>query len=204
MDRTVRNLPKAIDDLLSTGVIGRLIGVAPRTVSKWFDSGMLRGYRIPSIGHNRGGGERRVHRSELIRFLKANNMPLGLLEEADWHKVLLIGCDPGVTVRLPALLLEADGFHFLEAASAFEAGLAMHTFAPDTIIIDLAGGRSEGLAMSRRLAEMDPPQPRRVALACEDETGSGQLTEAGFEDVFRRPFDVQLLADSIRWRKDGV
>jgi uncharacterized protein (TIGR02996 family)/excisionase family DNA binding protein len=57
----------------TTGQVAKLIRVAPRTVSKWFDSGRLRGYRVP------GSQDRRIPRVELIRFLKENNMPLGTL-----------------------------------------------------------------------------------------------------------------------------
>ena len=34
-------------DVLTTGDVARICNVASRTVSKWFDSGQLRGYRIP-------------------------------------------------------------------------------------------------------------------------------------------------------------
>ena len=38
----------AIDkEVLTTGEVAKICNVAPRTVSKWFDSGSLKGYRIP-------------------------------------------------------------------------------------------------------------------------------------------------------------
>ena len=33
--------------IFTTGQVAKICHVAPRTVSKWFDSGQLRGYRIP-------------------------------------------------------------------------------------------------------------------------------------------------------------
>src|SRR4051812_28109101 len=36
-----------IKDVLTTGEVAKICNVAPRTVSKWFDSGALHGYRIP-------------------------------------------------------------------------------------------------------------------------------------------------------------
>src|SRR5688572_17759958 len=36
-----------VKDVLTTGEVAKICNVAPRTVSKWFDSGALRGYRIP-------------------------------------------------------------------------------------------------------------------------------------------------------------
>lgn len=38
--------------------------VSPRTVSKWFDSGRLKGYRVP------GSQDRRIPREYLLKFLR--------------------------------------------------------------------------------------------------------------------------------------
>ena len=35
--------------VFTTGQVAKICKVAPRTVSKWFDSGRLKGYRIPGI-----------------------------------------------------------------------------------------------------------------------------------------------------------
>lgn len=57
-------------EILTTGQIAKICKVAPRTVSKWFDSGRLKGYRVP------GSQDRRIPKSYLIDFLVAHNMPL--------------------------------------------------------------------------------------------------------------------------------
>ena len=59
--------------VFTTGQVAKICKVAPRTVSKWFDSGRLRGYRIP------GSQDRRIPREHLVRFLKEHGMPLGEL-----------------------------------------------------------------------------------------------------------------------------
>ncbi|MCJ7779000.1 MAG: helix-turn-helix domain-containing protein, partial [Sedimentisphaerales bacterium] len=56
-------------NVLTTGDVAKICNVAPRTVSKWFDTGQLKGYRIP------GSKDRRIPVSELIRFMKAYNIP---------------------------------------------------------------------------------------------------------------------------------
>ena len=74
--------------IFTTGQVAKICKVAPRTVSKWFDSGRLRGYRIP------GSQDRRIPREHLIRFLKEHGMPLGELEDEAMGKLLLVGVDP--------------------------------------------------------------------------------------------------------------
>lgn len=57
--------------------VARICKVAPRTVSKWFDSGRLKGYRIP------GSQDRRIPYAHLVKFLKQHGTPLGDLESTD-------------------------------------------------------------------------------------------------------------------------
>ena len=61
--------------VLTTGQVSRICHVAPRTVCKWFDSGQLRGYRIP------GGRDRRIPLRELMRFLKTHGIPSELVKQ---------------------------------------------------------------------------------------------------------------------------
>lgn len=60
--------------VFTTGMIAKICQVATRTVIKWFDSGQLKGYRVP------GSKDRRVPRVCLVEFL-ANNEMAFLLED---------------------------------------------------------------------------------------------------------------------------
>ena len=144
--------------VFTTGQVAKICKVAPRTVSKWFDSGRLRGYRIP------GSQDRRIPREHLIHFLKEHGMPLGELEEEGWHKILIIGAEKLFIDRIKELLPEDDDFKYELANSGFEAGIQAESFHPDTIIIDLAMGRSEALQIAQNLrrnaAVRDDPDHR--------------------------------------------
>jgi len=100
--------------VFTTGQVAKICDVAPRTASKWFDSGKLAGYRIPL------SNDRRVPRENLIRFLKENGMPLGELEDEGIAKVLLVGAGEAITARLAELLPAADGFRIAAAADGFD------------------------------------------------------------------------------------
>lgn len=56
--------------VFTTGNIATMLHVAPRTVSKWIDSGLLQGYRLP------GSQDRRVTDEKLKEFLMAHGMPM--------------------------------------------------------------------------------------------------------------------------------
>lgn len=55
--------------VFTTGEVARICKVAPRTICKWFDSGRLKGYRIP------GSQDRRIPREYLLKFLAEHGMP---------------------------------------------------------------------------------------------------------------------------------
>lgn len=59
-----------MDDVLTTGQVAKLLGVAPATVNKWFDSGKLPGFRVPSSNH------RRIVRGDLLRFMRLHGLPI--------------------------------------------------------------------------------------------------------------------------------
>lgn len=71
----------------TTGQISKICHVAPRTVSKWIDTGRIRGYRIP------GSNDRRVTQSDLLDFLRTNNMHQIIREFMGTCKVVLCGLD---------------------------------------------------------------------------------------------------------------
>ena len=54
----------------TTGQVAKMAEVAPRTVSKWFDSGKLEGYRLP------GSQDRRIPKENLVKFFKEHGMPI--------------------------------------------------------------------------------------------------------------------------------
>jgi DNA-binding response OmpR family regulator len=73
------------------------------------------------------------------------------------------------------------------------------SFHPDTIIIDLGLGRSESVQITANLRKNEAYAATLiVGLAGEDEADPDSLKGYGFNDVFKKPFDVALLAEKIR------
>ena len=113
--------------VLTTGEVAKICKVAPRTVSKWFDSGQLIGYRIP------GSKDRRIPIDQLVRFMRAHGIPLAGLESG-LSRVLVVDRKPDGARRWNAML--GDPQHEVRiAASAFEAGIAVAEFRPNVIVV---------------------------------------------------------------------
>lgn len=102
--------------VFTTGHVAKICKVAPQTVSKWIDSGQLKGYRIP------GSRDRRVSRNDLIGFLRLHGMPLGMLEQTGLT-VMVVG-NGYMTIladRIAALI--GKGLTIERYDTFFQAGL---------------------------------------------------------------------------------
>ena len=67
-------------EVFRTGEIAMICRVAPRTVFKWLNSGLLEGYRLPR------SRDWRVTRESLVRFLEENGIPIRFLIEYEIEK----------------------------------------------------------------------------------------------------------------------
>jgi excisionase family DNA binding protein len=117
-------------DIFTTGQVAQICRVAPRTVTKWFDTGQLKGYRIP------GGRDRRIPAAELIRFMKTHNMPTDQLEH-DKVRILIIDSDWQMANTLAEALRKNPSLSIETANSGFDAGLIAQKLEPHVILIDL-------------------------------------------------------------------
>ena len=116
-------------NVFTTGEVARICLVAPRTVGKWFDSGRLRGYRIP------GSQDRRIPRQYLIEFLMANGMEHVL---DNFESVLIVlpeaAGEPDAQSLLAALGLSDRGQPRI-AHGTFQAGGMFARFHPNAVIL---------------------------------------------------------------------
>jgi excisionase family DNA binding protein len=177
--------------IFTTGQVAKICKVAPRTVSKWFDSGRLRGYRIP------GSQDRRIPREHLIRFLKEHGMPLGELEDEAMGKILLVGAEPSVHSSLDNVMAN-DDFKIEGAASGFEAGIQAESLHPDCVVVDFIMGRDESLMIAQNLRRNGEYAETVLIGLLSDEDNASGFDRTLFNETFRKPFDTALLAERIR------
>lgn len=171
--------------VLTTGDVAKICNVAPRTVSKWFDSGQLRGYRIP------GSKDRRIPLNELLRFLKANNMPTDSLAGGKIRVLLLDGDEQSGHSLLDALK-NRGGYEVRIARDGFEAGATAQKFSPHVVLVNLLTNGIDAHAICRSMrASEDFTTIKIVALA--NHLGSQEaaaLMHKGFDGYVSNPADA--------------
>ncbi|MDO4570521.1 MAG: helix-turn-helix domain-containing protein [Planctomycetia bacterium] len=179
--------------VFTTGQVAKICKVAPRTVSKWFDSGRLKGYRIP------GSQDRRIPKEYLIKFLKEHGMPTGELENEDIAKVLVVAQDQVLIENLRRELPVEHQFRVEVASSGFDAGIQAESFHPDCMVVDFSIGRTEALQICQNLRRnTEFTDIILIALLPDDGCKNDYFDRSTITETFRKPFDVTLLAERLK------
>lgn len=175
----------------TTGDVARICQVAPRTVSKWFDTGRLKGYRIP------GSLDRRIPRDSLIEFMRSHGMPLGELGVVQGGKVLIIGMAAAEREAVEKLLI-ASGLTTASAINVFEAGAMAMEHRPQCVVIDASIGVGEAHMIATFFKSNGRDNNTRVVGLVSDDEATDPNTSLYYDEKFRRPFDPALLAVRVK------
>ena len=179
-------------DVLTTGEVAKICNVASRTVSKWFDSGQLRGYRIP------GSKDRRIPVSSLTKFMKNHGIPMdGLMSGAT--RVLIVDDEEEVVQTLQSILAEQTNYEIRTARSAFAAGIECDRFRPHVMLLDIHLAGCDGRGICLTIKHNDDLQITRVIATSGKVTDgqAAQLLHQGFDSALRKPFSVRQVIDAI-------
>jgi excisionase family DNA binding protein len=177
-------------EVYTTGEVARICHVAPRTVSKWVDTGQLRGYRIP------GSRDRRIPAENLLAFMRAHGIPESGLDE-DVCRVLIVG---SALSNEAAEAMNAMGrYEVRSAANGFEAGLLAQQFHPHAIVLNATVSSEEAAAICRKVKDSTMLQATKVIAVDADLTAhkSRWLIEHGFDDCLPVPCTPARLAQAL-------
>ena len=180
-------------DVLTTGQVAQLCNVAPRTVTKWFDSGRLGGYRIP------GSKDRRIPQNELIRFMKAHDIPTGDLEKGKF-RILIIDSRTEYARKFSDQLRTKGSFEIQCAHNSFDAGLAALKFSPNIILIDLMSSDIDSASLCGYVRGCEElTHCTLIALAGGLSTSeTSALKHRGFDGVITEPENMNAILTCIQ------
>ncbi len=179
-------------DVLTTGEVAKLCNVASRTVSKWFDSGQIKGYRIP------GSKDRRIPVANLITFMKDHGIPLDGLMSGN-PRVLIVDSDEGVVNTLKDVLKNETSYDVRGCESMFAAGMECERFRPHVLLVDVHMDEQGAAEFRNWLRKSDDYAGTRL-IAMSNQITDGQataLTQQGWDGTLRKPFTVRQLVESI-------
>jgi excisionase family DNA binding protein len=184
-------------NVLTTGDVARICNVAPRTVSKWFDSGQLKGYRIP------GSKDRRIPVSELIRFMKVNNMPATALPVGK-IRVLIADSNGDTSSALADTLRAKADYEVQIARSNFETGVIAQKFAPHVLLISLLAEGINAAEVCKSIHASEDFQTIKVIALANlspreqlSDSESAALLQKGFDACISNPANITKVVKEI-------
>lgn len=174
--------------VFTTGEAAELCKVSQQTIIRCFDSGRLSGFRVP------GSRFRRIPRDELIRFMRANEIPTRILEDGG-NRVLVVDDDPDILELFTDALARREGWEVRTAATGYEAGMLTESFRPQLIVLDYMLPDVNGNIVCERVRQHPEMVDTKIIFISgvieRDEVE--RLLAAGADDFVQKPFDVHKL-----------
>ena len=176
--------------VLTTGEVARICHVAPRTVSKWFDSGRLRGYRIP------GSRDRRIPLAQLVAFMRAHGIPLDGLDGGICRVLIM---DAGAPDGLAEALNRSDRYNAHVAPNEFEAGMLAEQLRPHVIVVSVGSDQNAAAEICRNVkASAGFGSAQVIATGTDiDQRRAERLLADGFDACLRKPYSPLDLVRAI-------
>jgi excisionase family DNA binding protein len=179
-------------NVLTTGDVAKICNVAPRTVSKWFDTGQLKGYRIP------GSKDRRIPLNELIRFMKAHNMPTTGLPVGK-IRVLIVDSNEEASLALAEALKTKAGYEVQTVQSNFETGATVQKFVPHVLLVNLLAEDIDAASICKSVrADEDLQTIKVIALTNYlNDSERVALLRKGFDGYISDFSDITIVINKI-------
>jgi excisionase family DNA binding protein len=180
--------PSMLKSVYTTGEVAQICKVSQQTVIRCFDSGRLKGFRVP------GSRFRRIPRECLVSFMKENEIPLDHL--ASGRKRVLVVDDDQAIVDMFTELLERDGrFEVRTAMSGYDAGMVTQQFHPDVMLLDFKLPDVNGNIVCRTIRTQPEFEQMKIIIisGVADPDEIEDLKAAGADDFIRKPFEIEYV-----------
>src|SRR5437868_11648419 len=178
--------------VFTTGEAAKICKVSQQTIIRCFDSGQLKGFRVP------GSRFRRIPRAELFAFMRDNGIPTDALESGK-RKILVVDDDQDLVDVIVDVLEKDTRFEVRSVNNGFDAGMMVKEYRPDLLVLDVMLPDINGKEVCHRVRA--DPAMEDVRIICisgmiEDDKVQ-ELKLAGADDFLGKPFDVDVLIDKM-------
>jgi excisionase family DNA binding protein len=182
----------AMKTVFTTGEAAKICKVSQQTIIRCFDSGQLKGFRVP------GSRFRRIPRDVLYKFMKENGIPTDALESGR-RKALVVDDDVEL-VELIKDVLEIDGrFEVRIANNGFDAGMMVKEYRPDVLVLDVMLPDINGKDVCQRVrSDSSLDDVKIICISGMVEADKiEELKRAGANEFLQKPFEVEKLIDRV-------
>lgn len=178
--------------VFTTGEAAKICKVSQQTIIRCFDSGQLKGFRVP------GSRFRRIPREQLYAFMRDNGIPTDALESGK-RKVLIVDDDQELVELIVDVLAKDGRFEVRAVNNGFDAGMMVKEYHPDLIVLDVMLPDINGKEVCQRVRTDKTMDDVRIicisGMAEEDKIED--LRASGANDFLHKPFEVETLIERM-------
>lgn len=190
--------------IFTTGEAAAICKVSQQTIIRCFDNGRLTGFKVP------GSKFRRIPREELVRFMKANSIPLANLPGAGGGgdetnagqklRILAVDDDTAMLEMYRDIIAGDERLELHTASTGYDAGLMTIELRPQLILLDYMLPDINGNLVCKRVRERADLANTKVLIVSGvvQQAEIDELMRSGADGVLRKPFEVKALAQLIR------
>lgn len=178
--------------VFTTGEAAKICNVSQQTIIRCFDSGQLKGFRVP------GSRFRRIPRDILYKFMKDNGIPTDALESGK-RKAMIVDDDRELVELIQDVLLADGRFEVRAVNNGFDAGMMVREYRPDVLILDVMLPDINGKEVCQRVrsdSSLDDVKIICISGMVEQDK-IADLRAAGANDFMQKPFEVDALINRI-------
>ena len=174
--------------VFTTGEAAKICKVSQQTIIRCFDSGQLKGFRVP------GSRFRRIPRDQLFSFMKDNGIPTEALESGK-RKVLIVDDDEDLVEMIREAFASDGRFEIRTANNGFGAGMLVKEFRPDLVILDVMLPDINGKEVCVRVrSDTNLDEVKIICISgMVEEDKVADLKAAGANHFMQKPFTVDRL-----------
>lgn len=176
--------------VFTTGEAAKICKVSQQTIIRCFDSGQLKGFRVP------GSRFRRIPREQLFSFMKENGIPTDAVESGK-RKVLIVDDDVDLAELLSDIFMKDGRFEVRKTDNGFDAGMLVKEFRPDIVILDVMLPDINGKEVCQRVRSDSALDDVRIICisGMVEQDKVADLKAAGANEFMQKPFAVEKLLE---------
>ena len=178
--------------VFTTGEAAKICKVSQQTIIRCFDSGRLKGFRVP------GSRFRRIPREELLRFMRENDIPTDRLESGK-RRILVVDDDDQIVELFVDLLGGDDRYELRTASTGYDAGIVTESFKPDLMILDYMLPDINGNVVCETVRKNPSLNGMKIVIVSGvvHQGDIDGLLQAGADEFIKKPFNIEVIQKRI-------
>ena len=181
-----------LKQVFTTGEAAGVCKVSQQTIIRCFDSGRLKGFRVP------GSRFRRIPRDELIKFMRDNEIPTDQLESGK-RRILVVDDDPQIVELFVDLLGGDERYQLQTASTGYDAGIMTESFKPDLMILDFMLPDINGNVVCETVRKNQALNGMKIIIVSGvvHQGDIDGLLKSGADEFIKKPFNIEILQKRI-------